>query len=365
MASVVPVLCGLFLAPWLTMACRNPIAGTVFTVAIPGILLVAGELIGVAQYGYGSVMEAFRRAFVWFGTLGLCAVGAAASYWTFLRLEAIDGGGEDARLPQWLRSRTSASTTSAELTTRHPVWLLVKKELCLQQLPLVLAALYVLGWCTAAALTPFISDVVYWYALTSYAGLLSLVVGSSASAGERQIGTLEWQVLQPMAASKQWAVKVGVVWVVAMVLALGVPTLLVYFGRLMRSGGPAWSLRPELVTSTFVTMLTSGSLYVSSLSRSGLWALVMSLPATLGAWIFLNLSMSWIGIGWFKAARIPAMLTLLLIGGFVAILLRFASANHRSSDRPAERVWRQVLFMAAYIGAAVIAMAAAVQSLER
>ena len=30
MAALLPVLYGLFLAPWLTMACRNPIGGAVF-----------------------------------------------------------------------------------------------------------------------------------------------------------------------------------------------------------------------------------------------------------------------------------------------------------------------------------------------
>ena len=29
---VLPLLCGLFIAPWLTMLCRNPLAGMVFTV---------------------------------------------------------------------------------------------------------------------------------------------------------------------------------------------------------------------------------------------------------------------------------------------------------------------------------------------
>ena len=30
------VACGLFLAPWLTMVCRSPLAGIVFALAIPG-----------------------------------------------------------------------------------------------------------------------------------------------------------------------------------------------------------------------------------------------------------------------------------------------------------------------------------------
>ena len=55
-------------------------------------------------------MEAFRLTFVWFGTLGLCTVGAVMSWRMFMRLEAIDGPGQDVRLPQWLRK--PAGTTA-------------------------------------------------------------------------------------------------------------------------------------------------------------------------------------------------------------------------------------------------------------
>ena len=96
----------LFLAPWLTMVCRSAIAGTVFALTIPGVLLVAGELFGVAKYGHGPGMEAFRMAFAWSGTLGVCAIGAVMSWWLFMRLEAIEGPGQDVQLPQWLQGGT-------------------------------------------------------------------------------------------------------------------------------------------------------------------------------------------------------------------------------------------------------------------
>ena len=103
MIALIPLVCGLFLAPWLTMVCRSTIAGTVFALTIPGVLLVAGELFGVAKYGHGPGMEAFRMAFAWSGTLGVCAIGAVMSWWLFMRLEAIEGPGQDVQLPQWLR----------------------------------------------------------------------------------------------------------------------------------------------------------------------------------------------------------------------------------------------------------------------
>ena len=52
-----------------------------------------------------------------------------------------------------------------------------------------------------------------------YGALLAVLIGSLASAEERQNGTLEWQLLLPMAAWKQWAVKVGTVLVLTALLS--------------------------------------------------------------------------------------------------------------------------------------------------
>ena len=361
------------------MACRNPIGGAVFTVAIPGVLLVAGELIGITKYGHGPVMEAFRMTFVSFGTIGLCAVGAVMSWRTFMRLEAIEGPGEDVRLPQWLGSRTSASTAAPQSTRRDPFWLLVKKELRLQQLPFVLSALYVLGWCAAVWWATRDTDSAYqdtFAALTlPYGILLPMLIGASASAMERQMGTLEWQVLLPIAAWKQWAVKVGVVLGLTLVLALGLPTVLLYLSSLVRATRPA-SLSVPTFAIAIVVLIATGSLYVSSLCRNGLWAIVMSVPAMLAAMMFLQLALEWIGSpSYAAAARLAGGMTSagagidrfarpramdqdvviqLLIAGFVAVVLRFALANHRSADRSAGRVWTQVILMAAFVTAGVI-----------
>jgi ABC-type transport system involved in multi-copper enzyme maturation permease subunit len=351
MAALLPVLCGLFLAPWLTMACRNPIGGAVFALAVPGVLLVAGELIGISLYGQGPVMQAFRLAVASFGTIGLCAVGAVMGWWTFTHLEAIEGPGEDVRLPRWLRSADTAP--AARFTRRNPFWLLVKKEIALQQLPLVLAAFYVLAWFVAETLTSWVPGVEYRATFTAltlpYALLLTMVIGSSASAAERQIGTLEWQVLLPIAAWKQWAVKMAVVFGLAIILALGLPVVLLYLGGLVR---PASTLQLMAARSALaiIILATAVSVYVSSLSRSGLRALVMSISATFGAALFMQLV-----VFRYFVPRQPAMR--LLQTGFLIMALRFAFSNHRSAERSGRRVATQVILMAAFVTTGVVAAA--------
>ena len=130
MIAVVAVLCGVFLAPWLTMLCRNPFAGAVFTVPVAGWTWFLVNLF-VAE---PLKLVVFQRSM-----LGLCAVTAVLGWRTFMRLEAIEGRGPDVRF-------SMAAGRLAPARTRHPIWLLTKKELGLQQLTLAIAAIYVLSW---------------------------------------------------------------------------------------------------------------------------------------------------------------------------------------------------------------------------
>lgn len=382
MVQLIPVVCGLFLAPWLTMACRSAIAGAVFALTIPGVLMVVGEALGLAKYGHGSVTDAFRMTFVWFGTLGLCAVGAIMSWRMFTRLEAIEGPGQDLRLPHWLKAGGSAGAAAPQLTRRNPSWLLVKKELRLQQLPLALTALYILEWIAFVSLGRVLEPRIDYDYLFSgltflHAGLLPILVGSFASAGERQLDTLQSQLLLPMAASKQWAVKLGVVFASSIVLGIALPALL---PSAARSGGVNAIPHTSETAIIGVVLLASGSLYISSICRSGLWALLMSLPAVVASALFVQLSFQWLAHPSYVAVRRlagksvprfpvfyyvpPRAMGLLLIAGVIAIALRFAFINHRSADRPAKRVWMQVILMATFVATGII-IGAVWQALRR
>src|SRR5207245_9327510 len=64
-AFVLPVVGGLFVAPWLTMVCRNPLAGAVFTIVIPGVVNVVGDLLGLALYAHSEIGRAWCRVGGW------------------------------------------------------------------------------------------------------------------------------------------------------------------------------------------------------------------------------------------------------------------------------------------------------------
>ena len=59
-----------------------------------------------------------------------------------------------------------------------------------------------------------------------YSSVLALLIGSIASAEERQLGTQEWQQLLPMASWKQWALKVGTAIGLSLLLGVALPAVI-------------------------------------------------------------------------------------------------------------------------------------------
>jgi hypothetical protein len=375
-----PALSALFFAPVFTMACRSPIAGTVFATVPPGMLALAGRLLGGAIYGFGALqVDRFQEAFIWWTLPIACAAGAVLTWRMFMQLEAIDGRGPEVRLPEWLRPRTAERGTAPVLTKRHPVWQLVRKELRLHSMPLAIAASWTCGWLATIALKSLYPELLdIFRVLTVFlSGSIALLIGALASAEERYLGTLEWQALFPMSSRAQWAIKVGMALGLALVLAVGLPALLVHFTPAGNKIGLHATVffRPQIVFS--ITLLTIAGLYVSSLNTSGLRALLMSLTALFGAGLFFRFVVTSLG------GSLPDVLARLmdlpvpldspalrvdmrvanglappLVMALLFLALRFGLTNHRSADRAAGRIWTQALWMAGCLTAAVAVLAA-------
>jgi hypothetical protein len=323
MIVTVSVLSGLFVAPWLTMLSRNPLAGALFTIPTAGWTWLLVDVLVATPLK----IVVFQRCM-----FGVCAGAAVLGWRTFMRLEALEGRGADVRLPM-------RAGRLAPARKRHPLWLLAKKELALQQLTLAVAAIYVLSWwvllladrlVTLSLRRNTVQDVLDVLSVF-YSGILALVIGSLASAEERQFGTLEWQLLLPLASWKQWLVKVGVVFGLAMALLIGLPAL-----ALSRTGGHdnvSWYV-------CAILLLTCSSLYVSSLNTSGLKALLLSMPVSLVALAVMAALSSMLGLRRLSPAPV------VLFAGFLAVVLYFALVNHRSGERGPWRIGRQVFVMA-------------------
>lgn len=322
MILALSVLCALSVTPWLTMLFRNPLAGAVFTMPVPGWIWVIASLF--------TREPAKIAAFEW-GTAGFCAIAAVLGWRTFMRLEAIEGKGAN------LSFRLEAEATRTEdgaARRRHPMWLLAKKELALQVPSIAVAGTYVLGWLAVwlwgrSASTPALQrsfeDILGGLTFL-YGGLVAIVIGALASAEERQFGTLEWQVLLPMASWQQWAMKAGMALGLSVLFTVALPLLSLLF-----SGS---DIRIGRSYAAVMLALTSLGLYVSSLSANGLRAVLLALPAS----VLVLIAVIAFGSSGFHLTLLPMGFLALLL----AVVLYFALLNHRSADRGILRVAGQV-----------------------
>ena len=353
---VVAVLSAFFLAPWLTMICRSSLAGIVFSIAVPAVILIAGDLIGLARYGSGggALIDNFKFSFFWRALFLVCAVAAVSGWRMFARLEAIEGAGADIQAPKWLSGDASAGTTMP-LRRHHPYWLLARKELRLQQMTFAVVIIFTVGWTALtvlASLTRQLPLIPLDAIAVLYFAILTVLIGSLASAEERQMGTLEWQTLLPIASWKQWMVKIGIVFGLVSVLGIVLPAILIgMFGR----------VPPMLQLGGTIFFVTTISLYISSLSTSGVKAMVLTLPAIVSVFTCIHLitmtaSRMRVGRG-IGVARAPLFAPFpmefivwpALVSGFIAVALRFAYLNHRSPERSARRVLVQTGTLTAYL----------------
>jgi hypothetical protein len=278
----------------------------------------------------------------------------------FMRLEAIEGRGLELHLPAWL---FKPRVHLAAARSARSVWQqMLGKELHLQQITFVVSGLYVAAWLAVVlvgeSLFPTRRAGYMTVATLLHAGAIPLLAGSLASAEERQLGTLGWQVLLPIAAWRQWAVKAAVVLVLSLGLAIGVPAILY---ALFASGpGP---VRLGWPPAAAIAAVATVSLYASSLSTNGVRALLASASAIGGVLLVAHITFwndvmpSWMPLAW----DLPSAAWAVLYAASAAVfawLLWLGMKNHGSAERGAKRVLKQVAALGAVAVVAMLTFAA-------
>ena len=366
-----PVAAGLGMVPLLTIQTRRPLGGVVFAVSIAGLFLTIGTRIYPLQHQ--------ALSFTWYCTLVASVAGLAALFVQFRRLEVAGDGRQ--------RAVASPSAHAADVrqadyvpTVRRPwAWLLIKKELRLQQMTFAVSGLYVLAAIAVMMIAhnnPEYTGPSFGAVSVIHAYFIPLIAGAISSAEERHIGTLAGQILMPRNMRLQWAIKAAITIGLALALTIGLPSLLMAIHR------PVDAFRLERDFSMGIAIMCAAAMYVSSLSSNSLWALlgcfpVLGVAAMIGSagrtflwrlvytwfprqsndsWKFLSRAMkgdeSWIQ-NWATArsaayADIRYSLNIIetsLIVGFGLLVLYFAARNHRAIDRNMRTVGIQVLIL--------------------
>lgn len=364
---ILPVLCGLFLAPFLTMVCRSTLAGMIFSGSVMALTWLV--TLAIAWFGFGIEPETAEHIILGRWTIGaivLCPLAGLLGWRRFVGLEAVEAESPALLLPPWLRSAQGARLHA-------PLQALAIKEVHLQQLAFVVAGLYVIGWALMLLAQRYILS---WSAfplgavMLLYCMGLAIMIGALASAEERQHRTLDCQLLQPAPAWQQWLVKVGIALGLALLFGVGLPVLLNRLATL--EGARGFPVLGDLMV--LVVLLTAGSLYVSSLSSSGVRAMAVSLPAGMAVVFFVQMvsrAMRWttsklagplmadIVTGAVLPSSVgPAEVVMLAARVYsltlVPLLLWFGFVNHRSAERTVRSISRQVVAIALLITAGII-----------
>ena len=362
---VLPVAYGFLVAPWMTLKSRNMLAGTLFSGSIAALLFLAGDRVATLRGLLPGEIDAFRLRTLWTGSCVVCAWAALSLWRSSLTLEAVDGVRSDVALPEALRG-----TPSTALRRRHPLMLLVGKELRLQQLTFVASGLYVVLYFVLRAEESalFRRDDALVAVSLIHAVVIAALAGALSCAEERVLGTLPWQLLQPVAARVQFAVKLAVTITVTFALAVGLPVLLVsVFGGVSSH----WTGSPASVASA-LALLLAGSIYLSSFAPNAVSAFFLCVPGfmltiwfaqrvvrTLVFWVFAGLYR--LPNGRFVRPFVyeDGGLGTLIVLGVVLLVLVFAFENYRRTERSLPRVARQIVVVSTLVLAIAAAFAAA------
>ena len=176
---ILPVLCGLFLAPLLTMICRGTLAGMILGGTVMGLTWLA--TLAIAWFGFGIDTEATENMLLGRWTLGMtvvCPVVGLLGWRRFRELEAIDVASPALHLPRWLTSAQGARR-------HHPLRALAVKEVHLQQMAFVITGLHIIVWAILVLLqryVPSMATLPGGAVLLLYAIGLAIAIGALASA---------------------------------------------------------------------------------------------------------------------------------------------------------------------------------------
>ncbi len=383
-------------APLFALITRSTLAGLIFTVAVPcGLLMMA--IVGTALvrrfFFEGGAMEG-----VWFPHALLAAVAAylAAGAWlgwvAFRRLEVREAGGSIG--PGDFHPLSLPTDRWLGFLLPTGVWgHLLRKEVRLHVVPWLVAGIMVGLWglgLLARVLLPEneisrgLSHPEIPLVLAACMGILILLVaGSACVAEERQLGTLDWQLTQPVTVERQWWAKILVAVTLGVVFGLALPLVLlrIAYGASLFAG--AMEANPVLFPAVYgsgAAALMVIAIYASSCCRSTIkaTALAIGIAAGLAGLIALTVftageQMDWIlsslqrRAGTSRLAWAPGVQTLIvgfpllwlgaataLLGGFLVL----ARHNFRQTAIPVSQVVRQLtgLGMAAVILGTVLSV---------
>ncbi|MEN9674903.1 MAG: hypothetical protein RIS76_799 [Verrucomicrobiota bacterium] len=384
-------------SPLFTLITRSTLAGAIFTAAVPALIVGIGSLAGAIITRLRGVAppEEWATGCLWVGTpvyMGLCAW---LGWRQFARLQVQDAGGGTGG--GHVGFHPLSVPTDRLIASILPFgWLgqLVRKELRLHVVPWLVSGVLVGLWALLVATRILVTDeetvralatVEVPAILAALMGVLILLVsGSACVAEERQLGTLDWQLTQPLTVARQWRVKVAVALGMALICGVALPVVLlaITYGPGLFAGLFDANGIPLAIYSGVALGIHFIAVYASSFSRSTMKATAAAIGIMAGLClvalpvvVFVKSRVdshlvdlmrqgeevrmtapAWVpSLGLFQALAIVAgtLLAVLLFGG----LLYFGSRNFRGAVVSRSAVVRQIGILSLLLVVPALALA--------
>jgi ABC-type transport system involved in multi-copper enzyme maturation permease subunit len=292
--------------PLFSLLGRSTLAGAVFTATVPLVLALGSIFLLQLAHELAFPNETMPsvwplRLVTWAAPFYLLTT-AILSWRTFARLQVHDSGGRTTQAWHPL-SRPVDGLFRRLLPERHPMASLLRKELRLQVAPWLVAGIMVLlsvlvwllrSWADPeSSLARSLNDASLLAVFAGLLGTLALVVaGAACVAEERELGTFEWQLTQPVTLARQWLVKLGVATLVALTFGVLLPAGLLWLSfepeTFSRASGEVHPLAFTTYTTCFLLLFVV-SVYASSISRSTMRATASTvfIAGGISAWVSL------------------------------------------------------------------------------
>ena len=296
MAMPILVLCT---TPFLTLLSRNVIGGITFSLGLPlliWMLVMAADWLlsrndpRAALVGYETPLE--RHPEIYAVVTGAIYGGLFCwlGYRKFMRLEVIEGQGQEIALPVKLENLLGKALRWLVPGYTGPVASLIRKELQLQRASFIVAGLTcVLLACETVAWFMHKSDVTDAFlagTLVIYAILVPFLTGSVCMAEEWNWGVAAAQYTLPVSATKRGLIKLLVTYGVCIGLGVALPMFLLWAGRHWFGMTPAsfggMKSSEWLYWSHYYLVVFSLTVYASSISRTAIRALVTAIGMLAG-----------------------------------------------------------------------------------
>jgi hypothetical protein len=292
--------------PLFSLLGRSTLAGAVFTATVP--LLMGLVSVFLLEVFHELAFPDETMPPVWSLRWFACATPiyllttATLGWRTFARLQVQDSGGRTTQALHPL-SRPVDGLFLRLLPERHPLASLLRKELRLHVAPWLVAGIMVLlavlvwllrSWADPeSSLARSLNDVSLLAVFAGLLGTLALVVaGAACVAEERELGTFEWQLTQPVTLARQWLVKLGVATTVGLTFGILLPAGLIWLSFEPENFGRTFGEVQPLAFTTYAACflpLFGVSLYASSISRSTMRATASTvfIAGGISAWVSL------------------------------------------------------------------------------